>query len=97
MRLGLATELENNKEKKYENRSDIYGLGYEVLGGMSKNLRALLHAISHAKEARSGIKWTIWMNRIRSQLNATLMLENARMILQSGIINYVIDDLYYVY
>ena len=95
-RIRLASDLEAKKQEKYNNSKDIYGLGYEVLGGMSKNFQALLHAIAHARAARSGIKWTIWMNRLRAQLNAALMQENAKMILKSGIIQYVSEESYYI-
>ena len=88
-RQGVAKTLEENKCEKYKNMDNIHGLGYEVLGAMSPDFRAVLHELAHARANWSQVPWTIWMNRMRSRLNAKLMEYNASMILHSGILPYV--------
>ena len=72
------------KHNNYRNKDDIIGLGLEVLGGMSKNLKSLFGVIAEKLEARTDIARSVWINRIRSQFNGHLMLQNALMIQNSG-------------
>ena len=84
-RIGLAKQLESLKAAKYGFRSDIKGLGYEVLGGMSPNFKLILNEIGTQLENNSCVPREQWIHRLRAQLNARLMLCNVRMLLDSGI------------
>ena len=90
-RLDLAEKLSIKKDKKYQNRDDIRGLGMECLGGMAKEFKALLQRIAADMENRTGIDKSIWMNRLRSRIMIELMLQNAKMIRKSS--NLIPDDL----
>ena len=82
-RIWLANELEKKKNEKYNGNEDIQGLGLQVLGGMSDAFRGLLNSMAQRMEFRSNVHWTIWLNRFRSQLMATLIQQNCKMIKMS--------------
>ena len=88
-RLGVARQVERRKFDKYGHRADIKGLGYEVLGGMSPNFKLILSEVSTQLENRSCVPREHWMHRLRAQMNARLMLCNVRMLLNSGICQFV--------
>ena len=60
---------------------------------MSGNFKSLIKEIAMTMEVRTQVKASIWVSRMRTQLNALLMKNNAKMILGSGIIQSVnVDD-----
>ena len=82
-RLAIAAEYAKAKCEKY--RNNISGFGLEVLGGMSKEMKALFQIMASNLEMKTDIAQSIWMNRIRSQFYAHLMLENVLMIQRAGL------------
>ena len=91
-RAEVAEWSQNQKLSKYRFDDNIFGLGYEVLGGMSSNFKSLIREIAMTMEVRTQVKASIWVSRMRTQLNALLMKNNAKMILGSGIIQSVNVD-----
>ena len=87
-RAWLAEDMENRKERKYHNNYEIVGAGLEVLGGMSKSLRALIDHIANVLDTQTVYPAAIWKNQIRSQVLTTMMQYNANMIRSC---RYVID------
>ena len=84
-RLKVAENYAVAKCKKYMNKPNISSFGLEVLGGMSKEMKALFQVMAANLEMRTDIARSIWMNRIRSQFYAHLMLENVLMIQRAGV------------
>ena len=74
---------EKQKSDKYQNVHNVIGLAMEVTGAISPNLKALIMQISKRLETTTNVHFTTLINRIRSQIIATLMQENAKMIYKS--------------
>ena len=81
-RLYLAKFKEKEKEKKYGNKVDIWGLGLECLGGMSPKFRILLQDVAEQLESRTEISRSIWMSKMRSRLMLELIFYNTKMVQQ---------------
>ena len=81
-KLYLAKFKEKEKEKKYGNRNDIWGLGLECLGGMSPKLRILLQDVAEQLESKTEISRSIWMSKMRSRLMMELIFYNTKMVQQ---------------
>ena len=92
-RLYLAKFKEKEKEKKYGNKDDIWGLGLECLGGMSPKFKELLQDIAEQLENKTEINRSIWMNKIRSRLMMELMYYNVKMVQQCYNLFAVEDDI----
>ena len=81
-RLYLAKLKEKEKSKKYGDKDDIFGLGFECLGGMSPNLKGLLQEIAEQLEMRTETTRAIWMNKMRSRIMMELIYHNTLMAQQ---------------
>ena len=81
-RLVIGIEKELHKSRKYQNLPNIKGIGIEVFGGISPNGKHLFHHLACEMELRTNIHKSIHMNRIRSNILAELMQQNARMIIK---------------
>ena len=58
------------------------GVGMECLGFMSKNGKKIINYVAERLALLKNEPKSIWINRIRSNLLAVLMKENAQMVLQ---------------
>ena len=77
----LMRKKENEKSKKYQNKTDIYGLAFETLGGTSSNVSMIVRNIAKRMEAKNNIPYAIQIGTIRSRLLGKMMKEQARMII----------------
>ena len=78
----IASQKQQHKLKKYQNNPNIFGIGIEVLGAMSSNGKILINEIAKRLEIKNNIDKSIHINRIRSNLLATMMQHNANMIIK---------------
>ena len=78
----MARQKQQHKYCKYHNRSDIMGIGIEVLGAISKNGKTIINYIAERLALLRNEPRSIWINRIRSNLLAVLMQHNAQMIMK---------------
>ena len=78
----MARQKQQHKDSKYHNRSDIMGIGIEVLGAISKNGKTIINYTAERLALLRNQPKSIWINRIRSNLLAVLMQHNAQMIMK---------------
>ena len=76
----LAGFKEELKKNKYLQRSDIQGIGMEVLGGISKSGKNLLRQLADRIFLRTNVTQSVLINQMRSKLVAILQKNNAIMI-----------------
>ena len=79
-RIWLAEKLEEDKDKKYQHKYNINGIGMQVLGGMGPALRGLIKCASVDLGLMSHTPDTVWLNRFRSRIMSVLMKHNVNMI-----------------
>ena len=81
-RAWLMNKKEKEKSQKYENAPNVKGLAFEVMGGMSTNVKAVLQRIAAKLEDRTNVVKSIQMNRLRSKILAVMMKQQANQILK---------------
>ena len=81
-RSAIAQSKEIHKLKKYQNCPNIMGIGIECIGTLSKNGKSIINFLANRLSIIKNIPKSIWINRIRSNLLAVLMQQNAKMIIQ---------------
>ena len=84
-RLFVANEKEKDKNGKYLNTYNIWGLGFESYGGSSPNCKKIFRYIAERLNANKNIEISRAINQVRASVLAVLMQHNARMILSSFI------------
>ena len=71
----IAQAKEKHKLKKYQNNPNIMGIGMETFG------KTIINYLANRLSLLHNIPYSIWINRIRSNLLAVLMQQNAQMII----------------
>ena len=69
-------------KKREEQHPNIMGVGIECLGFMSKIGKKIINYVADRLALLKNEPKSIWVNRIRSNLLAVLMKNNAQMVLQ---------------
>ena len=82
-KLWVARDKEQMKKNKYANRQDIYPLAMETTGGTGRIFRGILKSMAHRIGTRKQVPFEIESHRIKVKLIATLMKEQANMIISS--------------
>ena len=85
-RLWLAKTKEKDKISKHEHVPHFIPLAIEVLGGMGDRFKFVLQNLANKIATMKKIKYQVMMNRIRKQIIAVLMKQNAKMIISSMLI-----------
>ena len=78
----VAQQKQENKLQKYKNDPNIFGIGVEVLGAMSSNGKTIINEIAKRLEIKDNTHHSIHINRIRSNILATMMYHNSKMIIK---------------
>ena len=81
-RAWLMDKKEKDKSQKYDNAPNVKGLAFEVMGGMSKNVKAVLQRIAAKLEDRTNIVKSIQMDRLRTRILAIMMKQQANQVLK---------------
>ena len=81
-RAWLLCKKEREKSKKYGDAPNVQGLALEVTGGMSGNLNKVLQVLAERLENKTNIVKSIQMNRLRSNLLAHMMKQQAHQVLK---------------